>query len=128
MISRIIKVEASVPLWLITLTETSRLFQISQKLNPIICVLTHCFEENKDTHILRTQFDIILCLHPPQNAKLEISCGSYAVAWKNICFSSIFANGDVLRRGTSATQRQKFHTDDVKSVRNPVRSADWLTE
>ena len=36
--------------------------------------------------------------------------------------------GDVSRRGTSATQQQKFHTDDVKSVRNPVRSADWSTE
>ena len=32
---------------------------------------------------------------------------------------------DVSRGGTSATQRQKFHTDDVKSVRNPVISADW---
>ena len=30
--------------------------------------------------------------------------------------------------GTSATQRQKFHTDEVKSVRNPVISADWTTE
>ena len=35
---------------------------------------------------------------------------------------------EVLRGGTSATQRQKFHTDDAKSVRNPVRSADWSTE
>ena len=35
---------------------------------------------------------------------------------------------DVSRGGMSATQRQKFHTDDVKSVRNPVRSADWSTE
>ena len=35
---------------------------------------------------------------------------------------------DVSRRGTSATQRQKFHTDDAKSVRNPVRSANWSTE
>ena len=40
-ICRIIKVEASVQLWLITLTETSRLFQLSQKPNPIICFLTH---------------------------------------------------------------------------------------
>ena len=31
-------------------------------------------------------------------------------------------------RKEEVTQRQKFHTDDVKSVRNPVRSADWLTE
>ena len=35
---------------------------------------------------------------------------------------------DVSRGGTSATQRQKFHTDDAKSVRNLVRSADWSTE
>ena len=27
----------------------------------------------------------------------------------------------------SSTQRQKFHTDDVKSVRNLVRSSDWST-
>ena len=34
---------------------------------------------------------------------------------------------DVSQGGTSATQRQKFHTDDVKSVRNPVISADWTS-
>ena len=34
------------------------------------------------------------------------------VACENIRFSSLFAAGDVLRGGTSATQRQKFHTDD----------------
>ena len=50
------------------------------------------------------------------------------LACENIRFSSLFAAGDVSRGGTSATQRQKFHTDDVKSVRYPVRSADWSTE
>ena len=50
-----------------------------------------------------------------------------SLACENICFSSLFTAGDVLRRGTSATQRQKFHTDDVKSVRYPVRSADWFS-
>ena len=35
---------------------------------------------------------------------------------------------DVSRGGTSATQRQKFHTDDEKSDQNPVRSANWSTE
>ena len=34
-------------------------------------------------------------------------------ACENICFSSLFAVGDVSRGGTSATQRQKFHTDDA---------------
>ena len=35
---------------------------------------------------------------------------------------------DVTRGETSATERQKFHTDDAKSVRNPVISANWSTE
>ena len=46
----------------------------------------------------------------------------------NICFFSLFAAGDVSHGETSATQRQKFHTDDVKSIQNPVKSADWSTE
>ena len=50
------------------------------------------------------------------------------VACEKIRFSSLFAAGDVSRGGTSATQRQKFHTDDVKSLQNPGRSADWSTE
>ena len=35
------------------------------------------------------------------------------LACENIRFSSLFAPGDVSRGGTSATQRQKFHTDDA---------------
>ena len=33
---------------------------------------------------------------------------------KNSRFSSLLAAWDVSREGTSATQRQKFHTDDVR--------------
>ena len=47
---------------------------------------------------------------------------------RNSRFSLLFAAEDVSRGITSATQRQKFHADDVRSVRNPVRSADWSTE
>ena len=36
-----------------------------------------------------------------------------ALACENIRFSSLFAARDVSRGGTSATQRQKFHTDDA---------------
>ena len=50
------------------------------------------------------------------------------LACENVRFSSLFAAGDVSRGGTSATQRQKFHTDDVKYVQNTVRSPDWSTE
>ena len=35
------------------------------------------------------------------------------LACENIRFSLFFAVGDVSRRGTSATQQQKFHTDDA---------------
>ena len=35
------------------------------------------------------------------------------LACENSRFSSLLAAGDVSRGGTSATQRQKFHTDDV---------------
>ena len=44
------------------------------------------------------------------------SCCSLArdhIACENIRFSSLFAAGNVSRGGTSATQRQKFHTDDA---------------
>ena len=65
----------------------------------------------------------------PSSSVLLLSCQTYgSIACENIRFSSPFAAGDILRRGTSATQRQKFQNDDVKSVRNLVRSADWSTE
>ena len=38
------------------------------------------------------------------------------VACENVRFSSYIVARDVSRGGTSATQRQKFHTDDVKYV------------
>ena len=38
------------------------------------------------------------------------------LACENIRFSSLFVAEDVSRGGTSATQRQKFHTDDVISM------------
>jgi len=42
------------------------------------------------------------------------STGSkWVVACENSRFASLFAAGDVSRGGTSATQRQKFHTDNV---------------
>ena len=34
------------------------------------------------------------------------------IACENSCFSLLFAAGDVSHGGTSATQWQKFHTDD----------------
>ena len=52
--------------------------------------------------------------------------GISAVPWETSRISSLLSAGDVSRGGMSATQRQKFHTDDVKSVWNPVISADWM--
>ena len=50
------------------------------------------------------------------------------IAYQNRCFFSLLVAGDVSRGGTSATQRQKFHTENVKSVLNPIINADWTTE
>ena len=61
-------------------------------------------------------------LHPKHCELLQ------TVACENIRFSMLFAAGEVSHGGTSATQRQKFHTDEVKYVQNPVRSPDWSTE
>ena len=65
---------------------------------------------------------------PPPPNKINVTFKSCILACENIRFSSLLAAGDVSRGGKSATQRQKFHTDDVKSVRIPVRSADWSME
>ena len=70
-----------------------------------------------DKHSPRLSIKLIIC----QVCKATLAC-------ENIRFSTLFAAGDVSCRGTSATQWQKFHTDDVKSVRNPVRSTDWSME
>ena len=54
---------------------------------------------------------------------LGSSSTSQAYQWlacENIHFSSLLAARDISRGGTSETQWQKFHTDDVKSVQNPT--------
>jgi len=50
------------------------------------------------------------------------------IVCQNSCIFSLLVAGDVSRGGTSATQRQKFHTDDVRPVWNLVINADWTTE
>ena len=47
----------------------------------------------------------------------------FLIACEHSRFFSLLAARDVLPGETSAPLRQKFHTDDVKSVRNLVRSA-----
>ena len=57
-----------------------------------------------------------------------IMCARTDLACETSGFSSLFTAEDVSLGITSATQRQKFRTGDVKSVRNPVRSANWSME
>ena len=84
--------------------------------------------------IVRAESLLLLCI--PQRSRLfwlncpdimEFSSWNY-LACENIRFSKLFAAVDVSRGGTSAAQRQKFHTDDVKYLRNLVRSPDWSKE
>ena len=58
---------------------------------------------------------ILACISERQNNMMQASrkCFLLALAWENSHFSSLLAACDVSREGTSATQRQKFHTDDV---------------
>ena len=49
------------------------------------------------------------------------------IGCKYSCFSFLLVAEDVSPGGTSATQRQKFHTNDIKSVWNLVWSSDWST-
>ena len=42
------------------------------------------------------------------------------IACENIRFSSLLASGDVSRGGTSATQRQKFNTDDANQCLHTI--------
>ena len=53
--------------------------------------------------------------------KLVIIQSHRPLARENIRFSPLFAAGDVSRGGTSATQRQKFHTDDVKPTKRHTK-------
>ena len=63
-------------------------------------------------------FPVIASL-PQRSGDQKFVCGSQAnlspagLACENIRFSSLFTAGDVSRGGTSATQRQKLHTDDA---------------
>ena len=80
---------------------------------------------------LRKQFKLLTVPFKPLRCCLRSDKLVNCLACENIRYSSLFVAEDVnyvSRGGTSATQRQKFHTDDVKSVQNPVRSADWSTE
>ena len=52
-------------------------------------------------------------IHTPSTERIGNSEGVGGLACKNICFSTLFAAGDVSRGGTSVTQRQKCHTYDA---------------
>ena len=53
------------------------------------------------------------------------SCHAIYKPAKNSHLSSFLAARDFLPGETSVHQQHQFHTDDVKSVRNLVRSSDW---
>ena len=57
--------------------------------------------------------------------KLGQTSPSKQLPCKNSRPSSFLASWDIALGETSASQRQNFHTDDLKSVRNLVRSSDW---
>ena len=72
-----------------------------------------------------SQVPIVVKQNSPKYQLSQIVLGK---ACENNRFSSLLASKDVSRGGTSATQRQKFHTDDVKSVQNLIIIADQTTD
>ena len=90
--------------------------------------LNKFFRDHRPVEMKQPNSDSSGSHHLPENPTSNGGLLTPEVACENIHASSLLAARDVSRGGTSATQRQKFHTDDVKSVRNPVRSADWSTE
>ena len=48
-----------------------------------------------------------------REAMILCKTSQWILACENSRFPSLLAAGEVSRGGTSATQRQKFHTDDV---------------
>ena len=51
-----------------------------------------------------------------------------SLAWENSHFSSLFAARNVSRGGTSATQRQKFHTDDVNQCLHNISGSHGVPQ
>ena len=124
-------------------------------LNPIICHSCSFFKEYKNNQVSNEQY-IPNHLLIASITLQKITCKkvisvidswgafhygkiseTFRVKWKDFPVISLRTADvsprssplrEVLRVGTSATQRQKFHTDDAKSVQNPVRSANWSTE
>ena len=58
------------------------------------------------SNLLKAQSDLASQIVSELSSTRKLAC-------ENIRFSSLFVDGDVSRGGTSATQRQKFHTDDA---------------
>ena len=84
--------------------------------------------KQKQEFLIHKSCKIFMKRKSPTPCRIALFTASSSLATENIRFSSLFAAGDVSRGGKSATQRQKFQTDDVKYVRNPDRSPDWSTE
>ena len=62
-----------------------------------------------------------ICTHQKNQFKRDIAC-------ENSRFSSLFAAEDVSQGIISATQRQKFHTDDVKLFTNDRQKTEGNTK
>ena len=74
-----------------------------------------------------------LASHQRGQTRVKILASTPSVDWvccwlacENIRFSSLFNAGDVSRRGTSATQRRKFHSDDANQFLHNNSGSHWF--
>ena len=110
--------------------EPIRFFEIFWRNNNIVLSFDHrvCFFNDYLRGVKRSAIFMQDRSQEGEKRGFIYARAEYYLACENIRFSLLFTAGDILHGGTSATERQKFHTDDVKYVQNPVRSPDWSTE
>ena len=90
---------------------------VCESLLVILSLVTYRILE-KDLVLELEGYEVIYTVHLT-GLWLRFHAGGYEIIWwallacENSCFFLLLAAFDILKRGTSGTQQQKYHTDDV---------------
>ena len=91
------------------------------------CEIFHLFLMQSFYHLLKTLLKTLIANKSKIKQKGHLNCSITQPAKTDLSPCSL-PLGDVSRGGTSATQWQKLHADDIKSVQNLVITTDWTME
>ena len=88
--------------------------------------------QSNNPYVSKSKKRVVDVTFDPERGNFPVTRGIETFAFNSLRTADVSPRSsplkDVSRGGTSATQRQKFHTDDAKFARNPVRSANWWTD